>query len=90
MKLKLLTIPLIFAVLSACRQPGETTAEKNSMADYEGTFVSDGYQERSRGYDWVGVSISALSDSTAHVAVRSRVDQKKATCTFDSDKILEY
>ncbi|MEG0454604.1 MAG: hypothetical protein RR559_04520, partial [Bacteroides sp.] len=30
-----------------------------------GNYVSDGYDKRSEGYDWVAVSITAITDSTA-------------------------
>lgn len=53
-----------------------------------GNFVTAEYEKRSEGYDWVGVSIRKTSDSTAHIAVRSRVDKKKATCSFDADGIM--
>lgn len=53
-----------------------------------GNYVSDGYDKRSEGYDWVAVSIKALTDSTVHVAVRSRSDIKKPTCRFDTDAII--
>lgn len=53
--------------------------------DVTGDYVDDSYQKRNEGYDWVSVSIKATSDSTIHVSVRSRIDNKKPTCTFDAD-----
>lgn len=55
--------------------------------DYTGNYVSTGYQDKAAGSDWVGVSVVRLSDSTIHVAVRSRIDIKKPTCTFDADAV---
>ncbi len=71
--------------LSACQQRGDDPQDLPELADFSGIYVSDGYTQRAEGYDWVAVSVEALSDSTAHVAVRSRLDRKRATCTFDSD-----
>ena len=85
MKLKGLLFIISAGVLGACHQPEEAPGNQTKLESYEGTYVSDGYGLRSEGYDWVAVSIQTLSDTTAHVAVRSRVDLKKATCTFDSD-----
>lgn len=48
-----------------------------------GNYVSEGYQNRSQGYDWVGVSVETITDSTISVHVRSRSDVKKPTCTLD-------
>lgn len=85
MKLNILIATIVAALFSACHQAGETFVEQANLTSYEGTFVSDGYGQRSEGYDWVAVSVQILSDTSAHVAVRSRVDLKNATCTFDSD-----
>ena len=74
-------------VLGSCHKAQEIPVEQLNLESYEGTYVSDGYEQRSVGYDWVAVSIQILDDTTAHVAVRSRVDLKKATCTFDSDAL---
>jgi hypothetical protein len=88
MRTMILTVALCLLALTSCRQPVQTSHELPGIPDYEGTYVSDGYQLRSEGYDWVAVSVYPLSDTSAHVAVRSRVDLKKATCTFDSDARL--
>jgi hypothetical protein len=85
MKLKAFVILIAAALLSACNPAVKTPVDQPDLASFEGTFVSDGYGQRSEGYDWVAVSIRTLSDTSAHVAVRSRVDLKRATCTFDSD-----
>jgi len=83
-------IPLagLALILAGCQPQGSASLEANTLTDFTGIYVSDGYERRAEGYDWVGVSINSLSDTTAHVAVRSRIDQKKATCTFDSDARL--
>lgn len=53
------------------------------LSKYYGSYADDSYSKRNEGYDWVGVTISALNDSSANIAVRSRTDIKKPTCTYD-------
>lgn len=72
-------------LLVACEPQRPTGQRSIAVSDYAGVYVSDGYPLRDQGYDWVGIFVDPLSDSTVHVAVRSRIDLKKATCTFDSD-----
>lgn len=59
--------------------------QNNSAADiskFAGTYVSGSYDKRSEGYDWVAVIVTKWGDSTLFIKVRSRTDQKKATCTY--------
>ena len=49
-----------------------------------GNYVSESYERRSEGYDWVGVSVTQINDSALKISVRSRADKKKPTCTFDA------
>lgn len=76
--------------LLACNNAQTTAPEsvavemKNSDAVI-GNYVSSEYQKRKEGYDWVAVKVSKNTDSTVHIAVRSRADLKKPTCTFDAD-----
>ncbi|MGW8317239.1 MAG: hypothetical protein ACWGNV_16700 [Bacteroidales bacterium] len=88
--MKPLFVPIagLLMLLVACQSQEPSGQVSNAVSDYAGIYVSDGYPLRDQGYDWVGISIDPLSDSTAHVSVRSRIDQKKATCTFDSDASL--
>lgn len=72
-------------LLSACQSQEPSGQMPPVISDFAGTYVSEGYPLRHQGYDWVGISIDPLSDSRAHIAIRSRIDQKRATCTFDSD-----
>ncbi len=53
-----------------------------------GNYVTTSYHQRGAGYDWVGVRVLATSDSTAHIAVRSRADLKKTTCFLNIDTRL--
>lgn len=63
-----------------------STTLKESL-QLAGNYVSSEYEKRNEGYDWVGVAITKYTDSALHISVRSRADQKKPTCTFDTDAI---
>lgn len=71
----------------AADQTVQTVNAITDISGYTGSYVSDDYARRSEGYDWVSVSVSQLSDSSLHIRVRSRMDKKKPTCTFDADAI---
>lgn len=87
---------IIFALiitfsLSACTTLTKKTPEVKSVKGIEtylGNYVDGAYQKRSEGYDWVSVSVVQCTDTSVHVAVRSRADKKKPTCTFDADAVL--
>jgi hypothetical protein len=49
-----------------------------------GNYVTDGYEKRDEGYDWVSVSIKNDSENKLSLFIRSRIDKKKPTCTFDA------
>lgn len=51
--------------------------------DFDGNYVNNSYSQRKEGYDWVAVIVSKESDNQLRIAVRSRADKKKPTCTFD-------
>ncbi len=56
--------------------------------DLSGCYADSDYNNRAEGYDWVGVEVVALTDTTARIAVRSRSDIKTPTCRFDADASL--
>lgn len=58
-----------------------------NISTYTGNYVSESYSNRDKGYDWMAVSVNQLSDSSVHISVRSRIDKKKPSCTFDADAI---
>jgi len=78
---------LIFS-LFACKQQAKNKDQGFIINDFIGIYVTDGYSQRSEGYDWMAISIEALNDSTALVAVRSRADLKRPSCTFYSKGFL--
>lgn len=54
-----------------------------TIESIKGHYVSDGYFKREDGYDWVAVSISAITSREVYIRVQSRADRKKPTCTFE-------
>ena len=53
-----------------------------------GDYVSDGYDKRQQGNDWVGVMIRPSGSEQIDIKVRSRSDIKKPTCNFDGKATL--
>lgn len=72
----------------SCKSKLDTSADSvdhHTTDRFIGQYANDGYENRTAGADWVGVIIRPGNDSAYHIAVRSRVDLKKATCTFDAE-----
>lgn len=72
------------------KAPNLTSQTENtiqSISKFTGDYVSENYTKRNEGYDWMAVSVNQLSDSSVHISVRSRIDKKKPSCTFDADAI---
>lgn len=85
-----LAVTLILIVAACTQSNKNVTAESTSGTDIAigGNYVSSDYAKRNNGYDWVAVSVNQLTDSLAHIAIRSRADKKKPTCTFDANAVL--
>lgn len=88
--MKLQTISLIlgtslaFVALTACTIPQAIPSQTaNATAQMIKNYVSGDYYKRKQGYDWVAVETAQQTDNTLKVQIRSRIDQKKPTCTFD-------
>lgn len=63
----------------------ETTQEAvTTTLSVTGNYVSSEYEKRDEGYDWVSVAVKAAKDEQLKIAVRSRADKKKPTCTFEA------
>ena len=75
---------LSFFLLAAVMGGFPATHAQDAIA---GTYVSDAYENRFKGFDWVGVVIYDVTDTTARLQVRSRNDNpyKRPTCTFDCE-----
>ena len=95
LKKTLITSVIILTAIS-CNNQDKSKATKRtsqaentiqSMSNFVGDYVSESYTKRSEGYDWMAVSVIQLSDSSVHITVRSRIDKKKPSCTFDADAI---
>lgn len=92
-KLGKLNFILILILLLGCKNEKEKTPSNNQIINNTqftndpmilGNYVSDGYDKRAEGYDWVSVSIRNTSENDLGLFVRSRNDRKKPTCTFDA------
>ena len=53
-----------------------------------GDYASAGYENRSQGYDWVGVMVRSAGNEQIDIKVRARSDIKKPTCQFDGTASL--
>lgn len=89
----LLFCSLVFILLVGCRNSTEKNKEKSHNSaqnastikqNYSGNYVTEHYENRNDGYDWVAVSITEIIDNQLLVSVRSRNDKKTPTCTFDA------
>ena len=54
-----------------------------AMQIVSGDYVTSDYAKRAQGYDWIGVTISAVDNENITITVRSRSDIKQPTCSFD-------
>ena len=54
-----------------------------AMQTVIGDYATADYTKRDQGYDWVGVTISAIDNENITITVRSRSDIKQPTCGFD-------
>lgn len=75
---------LIFSFLLVSCASKEARDEKNSMGNFLGRYVSEGYSRRLEGYDWISILITGKKGNAVDISVRSRSDIKNPTCTFDS------
>lgn len=58
--------------------------DDNNTLKHIGNYVSEGYEKRHEGYDWVAVTVREAGINKLGIAVRSRADKKKPTCTFNT------
>lgn len=92
MKKKAFWFLLIGLLLTNCKTSNDTDSKifesQINIENITGDYVTEDYFMRSEGYDWVAISIQKISDLEAKIRIRSRIDKKKATCTFDGIGIL--
>jgi len=87
--IKISIILLVF--LSSCDQKRDGSDAGNDgkeSLNVTGYYVSDEYFQRQDRYDWIAISVKQNGDSLIDVAVRSRSDIKRPTCTFDDSAVL--
>ncbi len=87
----LMILGLSTIALVSCNEPktnAEESADKPIVqvvdVNVTGNYVSEGFATRDQGADWVAVNIENTNDSVIKIAIRSRADIKKPTCTFDA------
>lgn len=80
-------ITFLFTIISCKNEPNKTKKttiqESQKSIDVSGNYVSDAYQKRDEGYDWVAVKVTNAENENLNIQIRSRADKKKPTCTFD-------
>ena len=86
---------IVMALAVGCKGNNKKSEEKNDTIeqvtettqsiDVTGSYVSEDYEKRSEGYDWVGVTVTSKGADKINVSIRSRADIKKPTCTFDAE-----
>lgn len=83
---KILPSIIVFAVAFACTTQSKKQTESQALQNqvFEGNFVTQDYNRRNEGFDWVAVKVNRLTDSVLQVSIRARADIKKPTCTFDA------
>ena len=79
------------AMVSCKKETKKTDAQESSnqetvatTTDVTGNYVSSEYEKRNEGYDWVSVAVKPAANDNIKIAVRSRADKKKPTCSFDA------
>ncbi|MDO6675860.1 PliI family lysozyme inhibitor of I-type lysozyme [Tenacibaculum sp. 1_MG-2023] len=88
--IKLTTTALLgmaFLAIISCKNEAKKTDTQETVTtitDVTGNYVSSEYEKRNEGYDWVSVAVRPAADNNIKIAVRSRADKKKPTCTFDA------
>ncbi len=81
----------LLVVISSCSQKSsetKTNYTQTKAIPVTGYYVTDEYFQRGERYDWVGVNVNQVGDSLIDVAIRSRADIKRPTCTFDDTAVL--
>lgn len=92
MKRNLFLVCIMAVLGNGCNTQNKPEAQSDPVdqtvadtLDYAGDYVTADYSKRNEGFDWVAVSVSKLTDSTLQIRIRSRIDKKKPSCTFDAE-----
>lgn len=74
----------LFSCKKEAKKETETIETKTENTKIIGNYVSEEYNKRNDGYDWIAVSVKNISDEKIAIKIRSRADKKKPTCTLDA------
>lgn len=88
--LMLMVLFLVIGCKNESEKPEQLDKPKTTeIVSLSGNYVSESYSKKNEGYDWVAVSVTEIPNNQLKIAVRSRADKKKPTCTFDAiaDKV---
>ena len=95
----ILILILITISCLSCKEPSrqeqQDTQVNNDVSSSSirknvyGNYVSDGYDKRDQGYDWVAVTIKEISPELSYIRVQSRADKKKPACSFEGTGIMK-
>ncbi len=80
---KSLLIAVLLLIIISCKKNQEQQTISNKDLGVFGNYVTDDYLNRNDGYDWIAIKVDSLDNDQIHIAVRSRADKKRPTCTFD-------
>lgn len=78
----LLVLALLLIIVS-CKKDQEQQIISNESLAVFGNYVTNDYSNRNEGYDWIAIKVDSITNDQIHIAVRSRADKKRPTCTFD-------
>lgn len=89
MKNAIFVMAMVLFLCIGCKDESKKIREVSDSETTEnlqlvGNYVSEDYSKRNEGYDWVAVLVTEKENDQLHIAIRSRADQKKTTCTFDA------
>ena len=85
MRNKIVIAAGLFTALAISGCATESTNNTDSIILKQPTnYVDDGYSLREQGADWVMITATPLADSKLQIAVKSRSDIKKPTCTYNA------
>ncbi|MDR5590347.1 hypothetical protein [Christiangramia sp. SM2212] len=88
MNLKSIFKILVFLSILGCKESKPENDQvndspNNSTLNIIGNYVSDSYNKRDEGYDWLAINIQQVSSENYQLKVRSRADKKRPTCLMD-------
>ena len=80
---KSLLVSALLLIIVSCKKDQEQQTISNQDLSVFGNYVTSDYSNRNEGYDWIAIKVDSITNDQIHIAVRSRADKKRPTCTFD-------